>query len=103
MSIKHGIMNYSKDQAHTLIPRLDDKTQQEEKGPKHKDKCQTHTPQLSLLGAHRNTKLHNQKVYAEDLVQTPTGPVIVSLVFVSPYEPCTVDSVGCILMVSSIL
>lgn len=83
MSIKHGITNYSKNQAHTLIPRLDDKTQQEEKGPKHK--CQTHPP--SLLGAHRNTKLYNQKVYAEDLVQTPTGPVIVSLVFVSPYEP----------------
>lgn len=48
--------------------------------------------------SHKNTKFHNHKVLVEDLVQTHTGSVIVASVSVSAYEPCLVNSVGCVLL-----
>lgn len=47
-------------------------------------------------------KLNNSNIYAEDLAQTHAGPELATSVSVSPYEPCLVDPVGCILLVSSI-
>lgn len=40
------------------------------------------------------TKLQNRNFYAEDPAQTPTGPLVVSSVSVSPCETRLVDSVA---------
>ena len=61
---------------------------------------------LSIPIVRSPTKAHevnNHKVHTKDLGQTHTGSVTVSSVSVSPYEPCLVDSVGCVLMVSSLV
>lgn len=39
-------------------------------------------------------------MYAEDLAQIPAGSGIAASVSVSPYESYSVDSVGCVLLVS---
>ena len=41
-------------------------------------------------------------MYAEDLAQTQRRPVIVALDTVIPYQPCLVDSVGCLVFWSSL-
>lgn len=44
--------------------------------------------------SHKNTKLYNYNIYAEDLGQTRIGSVIIASVSVSSSEPCLFDSVG---------
>ena len=39
---------------------------------------------------------------AQDLAQTHAGSMVAASVSVSPYEPCSVDSVGCVPPMSSI-
>lgn len=39
--------------------------------------------------------------YTEDLVQTLVGPMLATSFFVSPCDPCLVESVGRVLLVSS--
>jgi hypothetical protein len=51
----------------------------------------------------RNPKILIHNIYAKDLAQTRTGSMFVPLVFVSFYEPCLVDSVGCVLVSSTSL
>lgn len=53
---------------------------------------------LPLLGVPQ--RCHN--IYTKDMVQTYTGAMLAPLVSVSPCEPCLVDSVGHVLLVSSI-
>lgn len=70
----------------------------EEKGQKNRQKRQRQ-PLLSLLGVpqeHHACYISRR----EDLIQTESGPLIVS---VSPYEPGSVDSVGCAFVDSGIL
>ena len=55
-----------------------------------------------LFESHKNSKLYNHNMYAEDLAQTHTGSMSVASVSVSPYEPRLVDSVDHVIMVSSI-
>lgn len=38
-------------------------------------------------------------IYAEDLAQTHIGPLFVISVYMSLYDPCLVDSVGCAFVV----
>lgn len=47
------------------------------------------------LRFHRNTKLHSHNIHAEGLGQTPPG----FLIFSSPHESWSVDSVGCVLVI----
>lgn len=42
----------------------------------------------------------NHKVYAEDLAQTHSGCMIASSVSMSSHDPCLVDAVGCVCLVS---
>jgi hypothetical protein len=42
----------------------------------------------------------NHNINAEDLAQTHADSVIVTSVFVNPYEPCLVNSEGCVLLMS---
>lgn len=44
------------------------------------------------------TKLHNYHIYAEGLVQSPAGSLVISSVSVILYEPKSVDSVGFLMM-----
>ena len=76
------------------ISRQDEATQ----GPKSKQKNQT--PQLLLLGISQTPKLNNHDMYAEDVEQTHAGSVFAALVSVNLCEPCLVDSVGRVLLVS---
>lgn len=57
---------------------------------------------LPLLGVPKTHQANNYIIYAEGLAQTCEESVIASLVPVSPYEPCLVDSLDCVLMGSSI-
>ena len=57
------------------------------------------TPQLSLLGVQQNPKLNKHHIFAKDL-QICEGTMITTSVSVSPYEPCLVDSVDHVLLVS---
>lgn len=56
-----------------------------------------------MLNSHciilRPVALHNHNIVAEDTSQTHTGPLIVSSVSVSPWDPCLVDSVDCVILV----
>ena len=54
------------------------------------------------LGSQKNTKLHNNNAYAEGLVQSNTGSLMIGSVYVRPYEPHLVDAVGCFLVVYSV-
>lgn len=56
-----------------------------------------------ILTVRRLTKSHAKQpnVYAEDLAQTPAGLVTAALAPVRPHEPCSVDSVGGRVLVSS--
>ena len=47
-------------------------------------------------------QVNSHNMHTEDLMQTHAGPVIATLVSVSSCEPCLVDSVGHVLLVSSI-
>lgn len=49
--------------------------------------------------SHKNTKLNNHHMYAEELVQTRVGFIIAILVSLSPGEACLVNLVGRILLV----
>lgn len=60
------------------------------------------TAPLLLLGIPQNHQANNYNKYAEDLAQTCEGSMITSLVPVSPYAPCLVDSLDCVRMGSSI-
>lgn len=59
----------------TLILRLDKTTQQEEKSFKSRQNCQRHT---HSNWSHKNTKLTTAMSYAEDLMQTHAGLMIVA-------------------------
>lgn len=50
--------------------------------------------------SHTNKKL-KFVTYAEDLVQPSVGPVFAPLVFVSSYEPCSIESEFLVLLVFS--
>ena len=53
---------------------------------------------LPLLGVHKNIKLHNHNISAEDLLaQTHTRSMFVASVSGSLYEPCSVNSVSPVL------
>lgn len=58
-------------------------------------------PQLHLSGVPQERPTTQPYVYAEDLVQTLIGALVVTSFSVSPYEPYLVDSVVCIFVVSS--
>lgn len=49
---------------------------------------------LPLLGVSQKHQAKSHSIYAEDLLQTPAGPVVAASVSVSSYAPCLVDSVG---------
>lgn len=51
----------------------------------------------------KNQQDSNHITYAEAVLQNPAGPVLPTLVPVRQYAPCLVDSVGSVLLVSSIL
>lgn len=63
-------------------------------------KSQRQTP-LPLVGSHKNVKLQDHNLYAEDLEQTYVGLLIVGSVSVSPYEPLLVDSVSRVFVIPS--
>jgi hypothetical protein len=56
------------------------------------------TPHFHCSESHKNSNLHNHKIYAEDLAQAHTGFMFVASV--SPNEPFLVDSVVHVLLVS---
>ena len=57
---------------------------------------ESETPPFPLFGIPQE----HHKLYAEDLVLTHTGPVLVVSVSVSSHEPCLLDSLGCVVLVS---
>jgi hypothetical protein len=59
------------------------------------------TPCSHCWVSHKNTKLHNHKLYAEDQDQIHMGFVFVASVSASPYEPSLADSVAHVLVVFS--
>lgn len=83
--------------------RVDEVTQQEEKGPKSQQKSQRHPSLLPLRSPTKTTTTHNHKIYAEDLAQTHMWSVFVVSISVSLYEPLLVDGMGRDLMGSTLL
>lgn len=66
-----------------------------EKGPESKRKIR----RCPILTARdKNPKLNNHNIYAENLAQAHSE--IATSVSVSPFEPCLLDSVGLVLLVS---
>lgn len=61
-------------------------TQEKKKIPMHRQKSLRH-PQSHCQESYKNIKLHNCKVYAEDLAQAHKRSVFVSSVSVSPMNP----------------
>ena len=53
-----------------------------------------------LLGIPQEHQANRYTIYVEDLVQTHVGCMVATSVCVSPHEPCLVDSVCSILLVS---
>lgn len=76
--------NMQQDWAQTLISRLDETTQWEEKSSKRRPKRQRHS---HYCKSNKTMKLHNHNLYTEDLVQTQTGSALVPSVSLSPCEP----------------
>lgn len=73
------------------------------KGSKTGKRLRDNPHSYSWESSHKNTKLHHNKVYTEDLTQTHTGSMFVASGTVSPSESCLVDSVGHVLAVFSSL
>lgn len=71
---------------------LDKKKQQEEKGVTIRQKNQRQLYSY-CQGSNKNPKLNKDSLHAEGLVQTNGGDLAASLVSMSPYECCLVDSV----------
>lgn len=57
---------------------------------------------LPVLGVTQEHQATSRNICTEDLVQTPAGLVLDTSVSVSPCDPCLVDSVDHVLLVSSI-
>lgn len=55
---------------------------------------------LTVMSPTKTPNSHNK--YTEDLMQTLASPLFAASVSVKPHEPCLVDSVGYVLLVSSI-
>lgn len=54
----------------------------------------------SMVRSPTRTPSYTTITYAENLGQTLTGSMSLTLVFVGPYEPCLVDSLGHVFLVS---
>lgn len=57
---------------------------------------------LPLLGALQKHQANSRGIYTEDLLQTQADPVLAASFSASPFEPCLIDSVGYVLLVSPI-
>ena len=53
--------------------------------------------------SHKHTKLQNHSISMEEIVQTEAGSLSMDSVSVSHYDPCLIDCVGLIFLVSLIL
>lgn len=66
-----------------------------EKDPPNRKKSQTPpTHTLTLLGAPQKHQVNNQNRHTEKVAQTHFCSIIVASVSMSPYDPCSADSVG---------
>lgn len=92
------MIQYCKTKA--LISRLDKASQQEEKNLKSRQKSQRNTCS-HLSESYKNTKL-TDTTCTQDLLQTPADSVLPVSVSVSSYAHCLGDSVGHVLLMSSI-
>lgn len=68
----------------------------------HRQKILRH-PQSHCQESYKNIKLHNCKVYAEDLAQTHKKTVFCLFSLCEPYEPCLFESMCCVFMMCSTL
>lgn len=72
------------------MSELGETAQEEERGPKSKQKSQDiPTPTIGIKKTKtKSSKLNNHSTYVEDLAWTHADSVIVSLISESPYELC---------------
>lgn len=73
-----------------------------EEGSPKKVKASEISLTLTVKESHRNTKIPNHNIYAEDICQIHVGSLIVTSVSVNPYAHRLFDSVSLALVVSMI-
>lgn len=96
MFTKHGLMRYSKTMhSHTKTGRGDPV---EEKGHQSQAK-ESETASTSTVGSPSRTSSYTSIRYKQ-CGSTHTGPLFVVSASVSPYEPCSVEFMGYVLLVS---
>lgn len=84
IATKHGLIMYNKTQHR---PSYQDWMRQSSEMKRFWTQAkESGTPLFLLLESHKSTKIHNRKVYAEDLSQTRTGSVFVAFVSMSPMD-----------------